>query len=476
MNEKLIFDYSSPGKRGISFCNKQSETPSDIPQGMKRTDFSLLPEVSEIETVRHFSKLSRLNFGVDTNFYPLGSCTMKYNPKINEKMASLSEFCNLHPLTPDSSSQGALELMYNLSSYLCEITGMQACSLQPAAGSAGEFAGLLIMRKYHDKNGHPEKNEIIIPDSAHGTNPASVTLAGFKVVEIKSDERGWVNLAELKNAVNENTAGMMITNPNTLGLFDGNISKIASIVHQAGGLVHYDGANLNAIMGKCRPFDMGFDIVHLNLHKTFSTPHGGGGPGSGPVCVCEKLSPFLPTPVVRKKDGFFLDYNLPDSIGSVSTFYGNFLVMVKAYTYIRILGASGLKKASETAVLNANYLLSLLEKHYHREFSQHCMHEFVLSGSDLPNHLHTLDVAKRLLDYGAHAPTIYFPLIVKESIMVEPTETESKAELDHFADIMIRIHDEAVNEPDKLRNAPASTPVRRLDEVTAARKPELRCY
>ncbi|MDD2714443.1 MAG: aminomethyl-transferring glycine dehydrogenase subunit GcvPB [Candidatus Wallbacteria bacterium] len=473
MKEKLIHAYHQTGKRALRFP-KSAGKAAELSKGMKRNGIPI-PEVSEVEAVRHFTRLSSLNFGVDSGFYPLGSCTMKYNPKLNEKTSSLPEFACLHPLVPAHASQGVLQIIFELQEYLKEITGMKACSLQPAAGASGELTGLLIIKKYHQVNKNLHKNEIIIPDSAHGTNPASVAMAGFKVVEVKSDERGWVDLAGLRAAVNENTAGLMITNPNTLGLFDGNIMEIASIIHQQNGLVHYDGANLNAVMGKCRPYDMGFDIVHLNLHKTFGAPHGGGGPGSGPVGVAEKLKDFLPVPVAGKKDGkYFLDFSLPHSIGKMMGFWGNFLVMVKSYTYIRMLGAAGLKEASETAVLNANYLLKKLEAYYKREFSQHCMHEFVLSGANLPNGIHTLDIAKRLLDYGCHAPTIYFPLIVKEAIMVEPTETESRENLDLFAEIMKKIRTEADSSPDLLKNAPVTTPVRRLDEVTAARKPELR--
>ncbi|MDD5090480.1 MAG: aminomethyl-transferring glycine dehydrogenase subunit GcvPB [Candidatus Wallbacteria bacterium] len=474
MKEKLIFDYTRPGKTGV-LCSGPAGSPErHLPADLIRKDYANLPEVSEVETVRHFTRLSQLNYGVDSGFYPLGSCTMKYNPKINEKTASLEGFAGLHPMIPDSLAQGALRLICELQEYLCRITGMQACSLQPAAGASGEFTGLLMMRRWHQVKGTAHKNEIIIPDSAHGTNPASVALTGFRVVEVKSNSQGWVDIEALKQVVNENTAGLMITNPNTLGLFDGNIRQVADIIHAAGGLVHYDGANLNAIMGKCRPFDMGFDIVHMNLHKTFSTPHGGGGPGSGPVTVTKELRDFLPGPIAaRSGDSFFMDHDLKHTIGKVTGFHGNFAVMVKAYTYIRMLGSAGLKAASETAVLNANYLLKLLDQHLKRDFPQFCMHEFVLSGRELPNGVHTLDIAKRLLDYGYHAPTIYFPLIVKEAIMIEPTETESLETLDAFASTMVRICEEAAANPELLKQAPVSTPVRRLDEVNAARKPVL---
>jgi len=475
MTLHTIFEYSHKGKSSVRFpISGDLDINNLLPEGMIRKE-SLLPELTEVDVIRHFTRLSQLNFGVDKGFYPLGSCTMKYNPKVNEKIASMSEFTDIHPFTPDEISQGSLQIMFELQELLGEITGMPHFTLQPAAGASGEFTGLLIIKKYHECNGNTHKNEIIIPDSAHGTNPASVHLAGFKVIEIKSSENGWVDIDELKKVVSDKTAGLMITNPNTLGLFDGNILEIANIVHEVGGLLHYDGANLNAIMGKCRPYDMGFDIVHLNLHKTFSTPHGGGGPGSGPIGVTEKLYKMLPVPVVIKKgEKYFLKYDLEYSIGKVLASHGNFLVMLRAWVYINMLGAKGLKKVSETAVLNANYIQEKLSPYFKRAQDQRCMHECVLSGAGLPNGIHTLDIAKRLLDLGYHAPTIYFPLIVKEAIMIEPTETEDKKTLDEFIEAMIKIRKEAESDPEILKQAPVNTPVRRLDEVNAARKPILK--
>lgn len=475
--ERLIFEYSKVGKNGIdiSLSDIKVVDVDSYLGNMKREDYGNLPEVSELEVVRHFIKLSQLNFGVDIGFYPLGSCTMKYNPKVNEKAANLPGFSNIHPLAPFEFVQGALEIMYELEKFLSKITGMPYFALQPPAGASGEFTGILIMKKYHEKKGNYHKNEIIIPDSAHGTNPASVAQAGFKVVEIPSDKKGWIDINKLRQFVNENTAGLMITNPNTLGVFDGNISEIAKIVHNVDGLLHYDGANLNAIMGICRPYDMGFDIVHLNLHKTFSTPHGGGGPGAGPVGVVEKLKDFLPYPWVVKENGNFkMVFDCPDSIGKVIGFWGNFLVLVKAFLYIKMLGSEGLKEVSKTAVLNANYLLKKLENYFERATNGYCMHEFVLSGKNLSNGVTTLDVAKRLLDYGVHAPTIYFPLIVKEALMIEPTETETLENLDYFIDTMIKIVKEAEENPEVLKNAPHNTPIKRLNEVKAARKPVVR--
>jgi glycine dehydrogenase subunit 2 len=403
---------------------------------------------------------------------------MKYNPKVNEAAASLPGFTSLHPLVSVEAAQGALELMYNLQEYLAEITGMDAVTLQPAAGAHGEYTGLAIIAAYHQSRGDLERRQVLVPDSAHGTNPASAAMAGLEVVQIPSDERGLVDLEALQAAVGPRTAALMLTNPNTLGLFESDIEAMAALIHAAGGLLYYDGANLNAIMGITRPGDMGFDVVHLNLHKTFSAPHGGGGPGSGPVGVKKHLAPFLPVPVVARDDAgrYYLDYDRPQTIGRVRSFYGNFGVMVRAYAYIRTLGASGLKEASEQAVLNANYMLARLRPYFKVPFDRVCKHEFVIAPLKEVNDagVHTLDIAKRLLDYGFHAPTIYFPLIVHEAMMIEPTETEPKETLDAFCDALIAISKEAVANPDLLHSAPHNTPVRRLDEVGAARNPVLR--
>jgi len=399
---------------------------------------------------------------------------MKYNPKINEDMAKLPNFANIHPRQYENTVQGSLELMYDLQEKLCEITGTDGLTLQPAAGAHGELTGLMIIKKYHEERKDTKRTKIIVPDSAHGTNPASATAVGYDIIEIKSRKDGSIDLDELKDALSDEVAGLMLTNPSTLGLFERNICQISKLVHEAGGLVYYDGANLNAIMGKTRPGDMGFDIVHLNLHKTFSTPHGGGGPGAGPVGVRKDLIKYLPVPVVGKKeDKYYLDYDKPSSIGRLMGFYGNFGVLLKAYTYILKMGASGLKEASETAVLNANYLQSQLKKEYKLPIDQVCKHEFVLSAmKDLDTH--TLDIAKRLLDYGIHPPTVYFPLIIDEAIMVEPTDTESLETLDNFIEIMNKIKEEAKENSKILEDSPTTTPVRRLDEVQAARKPKVK--
>lgn len=476
---ELIFEISREGRIAYSLpaCDvPEIELNTVIPGSMLKEKELELPEVSELDVVRHYTLLSNKNFGVDTGFYPLGSCTMKYNPKINEDMASLSKFTGLHPYQPVETSQGALELMHELGEMLSEIAGMEAFSLQPAAGAHGELAGLMIMKAYHQSRGDHKRNKIIVPDSAHGTNPASAAVAGFEIIEIKSDEKGAIDIESLKAVLSDEIAGLMLTNPSTLGLFEKNIKEIAALVHEAGGLLYYDGANMNAIMGITRPGDMGFDVIHLNLHKTFSTPHGGGGPGSGPVGVSKRLVEFLPVPVIEKQqDKFILNYDKPKSIGKVKSFYGNFGVMVKAYTYIKTMGAEGLKTASQMAVLNANYIKEKLKKHYYLPIDDVCKHEFVLGG--LGSGLHdvtTLDVAKRLLDYGYHPPTIYFPLIVDSAIMVEPTETESLETMDCFIDAMIKIAEEAKENPEILKSAPHNTPVRRLDEVKAARTPVLK--
>ncbi|NLO87321.1 MAG: aminomethyl-transferring glycine dehydrogenase subunit GcvPB [Firmicutes bacterium] len=475
----LIFERSVPGRTGYSLpeCDVP-EVPVQqlLPAGQIRQEAPRLPQVSEGDVIRHYVNLSSLNHSVDTGFYPLGSCTMKYNPKVNETATRLPGFARLHPLVPERCAQGALELMYNLEQYLAEITGMDAVSLQPVAGAHGEYTGLKIIAAYHKARGDHKRTTVLVPDSAHGTNPASAAMVGMKIVEVKSDCHGCVCLEDLKAKVDDTVAALMLTNPNTLGLFDINIAEIAEIVHNAGGLLYYDGANANAILGKVRPGDTGFDVVHLNLHKTFSTPHGGGGPGSGPVGVKAQLIPYLPAPrVVKEGDQYRLDYNLPDSIGKVHSFYGNFGVNVRAYTYIRMMGGEGLERVSEDAVLNANYLQARLKGHYHLEYDRLCMHEFVLSGKLQKAHgVRTLDIAKRLLDFGVHPPTIYFPLIIDEAIMIEPTETEGKETLDYFIDVMLQIAREAKEDPENVTQAPHTTPVSRLDEVGAARNPVLR--
>ena len=475
-----IFEKSVSGRKGYSLPDEtlhDSSPLSKIPEHLLRKKAVELPENSEVDIVRHYTELSRKNYSVDNGFYPLGSCTMKYNPRLNEEMASLEGFSYLHPYQPTESIQGALEVMYELQRMLAEITGMDAFTLQPAAGAHGELTGMLIVRKYFELMGEDQRKKVIVPDSAHGTNPASAKMAGFDVVEIASNPSGLIDLGNLKAALDETVAAIMLTNPNTLGLFEKDILEISKLAHDNGTLLYYDGANLNAIMGHVRPGDMGFDIVHLNLHKTFSTPHGMGGPGSGPVGVKEKLKGLLPAPLVAlNDDGYYLDYDLPDSIGKMRSFYGNFGVLLKAYAYIRMLGKNGLKFASEMAVLNANYLRVKLSKLIPPSHPGICKHEFVLDGSVLVKEfgVKTLDLAKRLLDYGLHPPTIYFPLIVHEALMIEPTETESKDNLDRFAEVIEKILEEARDNPETLKNAPYSTPVRRLNETMASRKPIMR--
>jgi glycine dehydrogenase subunit 2 len=475
---KLIFEISKEGRKAYSLpkCDiPETNLEELIPQKLRREKEYILPEVSEVDVIRHYTLLSNKNYGLDTGFYPLGSCTMKYNPKINEDMASNPHFSEVHPYQSENTVQGNLELMYDLTKMLDEIVGMDGFTLQPAAGAHGELTGLMIIKAYHEARGDFGRRKIIVPDSAHGTNPASASVANFEVVEIKSDEKGAVDLENLKAVLGNDIAGLMLTNPSTLGLFEENISAIAKLVHEAGGLLYYDGANTNAIMGITRPGDMGFDVVHLNLHKTFATPHGGGGPGSGPVGVKKELIPFLPAPVIEKQDNkFVLNYDKPLSIGRVKSFYGNFGVMVRAYTYILTMGNEGLKKASEMAVLNANYVKEKL-KDYYMTLDKVCKHECVLGGlKDADHAISTLDVAKRLIDYGYHPPTIYFPLIIDSAIMIEPTETESLETLDAFIEAMITIAKEAKENPELLKNAPHNTVVRRLDEVKAARTPILR--
>lgn len=477
--KSLIFELSKAGRKAYSLpeCDVPEVSLDELlDTKYMRTESAELPEVSELDAVRHFTQLSQLNHGVDSGFYPLGSCTMKYNPKINEQVARFDGFTKVHPYQPETSVQGALEVMYNTDKYLSEITGMDKFTLQPAAGSHGELTGLMIIKAYHQSRGDSKRNKIIIPDSAHGTNPASSAVAGFDIVEIKSNERGGVDLDSLKSVISDEIAGLMLTNPNTLGLFDENILEIAEIVHNAGGLVYYDGANANAILGIARPGDMGFDVVHLNLHKTFSTPHGGGGPGSGPVGVKKDLVPFLPAPVVCKNDNkYYFDYNRPQSIGRVRSFNSNFGVVVRAYTYILSMGAKGLRDVSEMAVINANYISEKLKDVYHLPYDRICMHECTFSGKwQKDKGVSTLDIAKRLLDFGYHPPTIYFPLIVHEALMIEPTETESKETLDEFIGVLRNIAKEADENPEIVKTAPHNTFVKRLDEAGAARKPILR--
>ncbi len=480
MKEKaLIFEISKPGRVAYSLppCDVPEKQPEDlIPRELLRTDSPNLPEVSEIDAVRHFTQLSQRNHGVDSGFYPLGSCTMKYNPKVNEYVSRLDGFTKVHPYQPEEMVQGSLELMYRMDQMLSEITGMERVTLQPAAGAHGEMTGLMIIKAYHENRGDSKRTKMVIPDAAHGTNPASAAMTGFDVIEVKSNSRGGVDVDALKGLMSDEIAGLMLTNPNTLGLFEENILEIAEIIHQAGGLLYYDGANANAIMGITRPGDMGFDVVHLNLHKTFSTPHGGGGPGSGPVGVKKDLVPFLPKPVVEYKDGrYFLDYERPLSIGRVKSFYGNFNVVVKAFAYIMSMGKTGLREVSEAAVLNANYIAAKLKDLYLLPYDRICMHECVLSGQRQKNKgVATLDIAKRLLDFGYHPPTVYFPLIVHEALMIEPTESESRETLDEFIAVMRQIASEVETDPEMVKSAPHNTVVSRLDEAGAARNPVLR--
>ncbi len=472
--DKLIFELSSANRVAYKLPELDVATSylDSIPADLKKQTETVLPEVSEVDVVRHYTNLSMLNYGLDAGFYPLGSCTMKYNPKINENMAALDGFKNLHPYQPVEQVQGALALMYELQEMLAEIAGLETMTLQPAAGAHGEFTGLLIIKAYHEKRGDFKRTKIIVPDSAHGTNPSSAFVAGLEIVEIASKKDGTIDLEALKAVLSDEVAGFMLTNPSTLGLFESNIKEVADLVHAAGGLLYYDGANMNAVMGKARPGDTGFDVLHYNLHKTFSTPHGGGGPGAGPVGVRKDLVPFLPVPIIEKTaaGAYVLNYDKPDSIGKIKGFYGNFGMLVRAYTYIKTMGAEGLTRASEVAVLNANYLMAALKEHYYLPIDKICKHEFVLGGisKDLAT-VSTLDIAKRLLDYKVHPPTVYFPLIIKEAIMIEPTETESLQTLDNFIDIMLKIKREAAETPELLRSAPHNAAVGRIDEVKAAK-------
>jgi glycine dehydrogenase subunit 2 len=477
--EPLIYDLGSPGRTGVDM--PEPDVPlADLPEGLVRDELDL-PEVSELDVVRHFTHLSHMNFGIDRNFYPLGSCTMKYNPKLNEDLARLPGFAALHPLQAPETAQGALQLMYQVQAWLAELAGFAGVTLQPAAGAQGEFAGILMIRKYHLDRGDTQRTKVLIPDSAHGTNPATVIMAGLEVVELPSDERGNVDLDALRAAADEHTAGLMITNPNTLGLFEEHMVEVCEIIHEAGGLVYGDGANFNALLGIVRPGDLGFDVMHYNLHKTFSTPHGGGGPGAGAVGVSERLLDYRPGPVVgitgEADDGTpTYDFVLPPrTIGRLKAFHGNFGMLVRALAYMKVYGAAGLRAVSEMAVLNANYLRAQLGDTYHIPFNRVCMHEFVMEGRFEGSDVRALDVSKRMMDFGIHPPTNYFPLIVHEALMIEPTETESKETLDRFVEVMKTIAREAVEEPDVLHNAPHTAPVKRLDEVQAARQLVLCC-
>lgn len=470
--EALAYELSSPGRVGVALP-KCDVPATPLPEAMLRTELNL-PELDELTVVRHFTRLSQKNFSIDTQYYPLGSCTMKYNPKANEAAAALPGWRSSHPLVGDAFSQGAVELIFRLQESLKSIGGFAGVSLQPAAGAQGELAGVFMIRAYHVGRGDTKRTRMLIPDSAHGTNPATCTMAGYETVTIPSDAEGGVDLAALKAACDDRTAGIMITNPSTLGLFERNMELIAKIIHDAGGLVYGDGANMNALTGVLRPVDVGIDVMHFNLHKTFSTPHGGGGPGVGMVGAAPVLADYLPGPIATQKGASFAMVMPSKSIGRVKAFYGNFAVLVRAYTYIRMLGDEGMRSLAENAVLNANYLKVLVEKAYKVKYPRRCMHEFVAMGN-IAEGVHTLDIAKRLIDYGYHPPTIYFPLIVPEALMIEPTETESKETLDAFAEVMLKIAQEAKENPKLLHDAPHNTPVGRLDEVAAARSPVL-CY
>ncbi|HOO56419.1 MAG TPA: aminomethyl-transferring glycine dehydrogenase subunit GcvPB [bacterium] len=473
---KTIYEKSVKGRRGVR--PPESDVPAEInlPNNLLRKEPAQLPEVSELDVMRHFTKLAGMNFGVDTGFYPLGSCTMKYNPKLGEQVSRYEGFAALHPLLPQLRlggmlTQGSLQVLYDTGALLSEILGMKEFTMQPMAGAHGELTGIMLIAAYHKDKGN-NKSKVIVPDSAHGTNPASASIAGYEVVSVKSDENGAMDLEEFKKTLDDDTAAVMLTSPNTLGLFNTNLPEIVKLAHEKGALMYYDGANLNAILGKVRPGDVGFDVVHVNIHKTFATPHGGGGPGSGPVGVAEKLVPYLPiSRVIKRSDGMFaLDYDHPKSIGYIAPFYGNFGVILKAYAYMLTLGKEGLVRVSENAVLNANYIMSKLKDYYELPYDRTCMHEFVLSASrQLKNGVRALDIAKALIERGFHPPTVYFPLIVNEAMMIEPTETESKETLDTFIEAMIEIAELVQKEPESLHAAPRNMPVSRLDEVKAVK-------
>lgn len=471
----LIFESGSAGRSGFFWPEEQEKSRKEIPPELLREDIPGFPELGELEVLRHFTRLSHLNFSIESQFYPLGSCTMKYNPKINEVVARMPGFALLHPLAPPELMQGALNLLWNLERWLAEISGMDDVTLQPAAGAQGELTGLMLIRAYLAERGNP-RAKIIVPDTAHGTNPASSTLCGYSVVQVSSNARGIIEASKVEELMNEEVAALMITNPNTLGIFEKNIQAIADVVHKKGGLVYLDGANLNALMGIAKPGDMGVDVLHINLHKTFSTPHGGGGPGAGPVGIKSFLRDYLPVPrIVQRADRFELDEDLPKSVGRVRSFFGNFGILVRAYTYMISLGSDGMEETSRMAILNANYLRKKLEGIFHLAYSEPCMHECIFTDRFQQRHgVTTLDIAKRLLDYGFHPPTIYFPLVVSGALMIEPTETETPETLDAFVDAMIAIAREAKENPALVKTAPHATPVGRLDEARAARKPVLR--
>ncbi|MFA6292540.1 MAG: aminomethyl-transferring glycine dehydrogenase subunit GcvPB [Victivallales bacterium] len=478
---ELIYSKGKAGRRGSSLPELDVPDSNAIPCELRRKKAAAMPEVSELEAVRHFTLLSRRNMGVDSNFYPLGSCTMKYNPKFHEKIASMPGFADLHPLLPQlrrggALTQGALAVIYETERMLSELLGFAHCTMQPLAGAHGELTGVMLIAAYHKAQKDPKRKIMLIPDAAHGTNPASAAMAGFETLTIPSDAEGNVDLKALENALNDNIAGIMLTCPNTLGLFDPNVKEICELVHRAGGLAYCDGANFNAIVGRLRPGDLGFDVMHVNLHKTFSTPHGSGGPGSGPVGVCDKLVPYLPiSKVVKRSDGTYaLDYAHRESIGYIAPFYGNFGIILRAYAYLTTLGRDGLKRVSENAVLNANYIRVKLAPYYDQQYPGYCMHECVFSATrQTEKGVHALDIAKALVDRGIHPPTIYFPMIVKEALMIEPTETESKEDIDKFIQVMIDIAKLADDNPGEINKCPVTMPIRRLNELQAARKLDL---
>jgi len=478
MREPLIFEISKKGRKGYSLpeCDVDKKKLKEmIPEEYLRQESPDLPQVSEPDLVRHFTRLSQRNLGIDINFYPLGSCTMKYNPKVNEEIAHLSGFRKIHPYQPEESVQGTLKILYEMEKFLCQISGMDKVSLSPAAGAHGELTSMMMIKAYY-KERKEERNVVLVPDSSHGTNSASSNFCGFQVIQIKSNKEGEIDLNDLAKKINKRVAALMVTIPNTLGLFERNILKIAKIIHSKGSFLYLDGANLNALLGIVKPSDLGVDIMHFNLHKTFSTPHGGGGPGSGPIGAREKLAPYLPIPLIGKgKESYYFNYDRPKSIGKVRSFYGNIEVIIKAYCYLRSLGEEGLKEVSYNAILNANYLMKKLKKYFSLPYKGPCMHEFVLSGEDKEaKGIRTLDIAKRLLDYGFHPPTIYFPLIVKEALMIEPTETESRETLDAFILAMGQIKKEIKENPSLVKEAPCNLPISRLNEVKAARELKLR--